>query len=436
MLLARAAGNREGAGRAGAALVGSNPVPAIQAKLAINQPGDEFEREADHISEQVMRMPEPRPALCACAGTCPKCRRGQSDAEHSIQAKRLPTGGAGAVVAPPIVHQVLDSSGQSLDPGTRRFMEQRFGYDFGRIRIHANTAAAKSADAVQARAYTVGAHIVFGAGRYAPSDTAGRLLLAHELVHTLQQGAVADSVAHPSAGPAPSLARTLQRQPAPQGPQPCPPGQWRLGPSLPCAPRVLPGRQCPLGEVKLSPDAPCVPLRSRPELLPGKLHLDPTLGTGLGVNPRSCQYSVHYTNVRRVNCIETWRNSHSGANPPEELCGAGLVYDIDSVSATDPACPLEGQVLEEKVTADRGCTVIPFQWKEGSCVIGPGGKLTACQDVYSLCMPPRATQFVDGCTEVLTQKTLIGGQLAETHTITFDLDRNAQGGCKGSVSRT
>src|SRR5579863_5788611 len=221
LMRARAAGNREGDGRAGAALTGLNPVPAIQAKLAINQPGDEFEREADHISGQVMRMPEPRHAPCGCGGTCAKCRGGGSDAKHSIQAKRLPAGGTGAAVAPPIVHQVLDSSGQPLDPGTRGFMEQRFGHDFGRIRIHADTTAAQSAEAVQAQAYTTGAHIVFGAGRYAPSDAGGRLLLAHELVHTLQQGAAADSATGSSADPAPSLAHTLQRQPAPEESQPC-----------------------------------------------------------------------------------------------------------------------------------------------------------------------------------------------------------------------
>jgi len=71
-------------------------------------------------------------------------------------------------------------------------MEQRFGHDFSRVRIHADGAAERSARDVGARAYTVGHDIVFGGGGYAPSTPHGRLLLAHELTHTVQQSAGAD----------------------------------------------------------------------------------------------------------------------------------------------------------------------------------------------------------------------------------------------------
>ena len=67
-------------------------------------------------------------------------------------------------------------------------MESQFGYDFSRVRIHADAAAAESALAVNALAYTVGRDIVFAAGRYAPATPAGRGLLAHELTHVVQQG--------------------------------------------------------------------------------------------------------------------------------------------------------------------------------------------------------------------------------------------------------
>jgi hypothetical protein len=81
-------------------------------------------------------------------------------------------------------------------------MEPRFGRDFGDVRVHADGAAATSADAVAAQAYTVGQHIVFGAGRYAPSTPAGAHLLAHELTHTIQQRAAASSIQNMSiAGP-------------------------------------------------------------------------------------------------------------------------------------------------------------------------------------------------------------------------------------------
>ena len=64
---------------------------------------------------------------------------------------------------PQIVHGVLESSGQALDHASRNFFEPRFGHDFSSIRVHADSRAADSARAVDARAYTVGHHIVFGA---------------------------------------------------------------------------------------------------------------------------------------------------------------------------------------------------------------------------------------------------------------------------------
>ena len=67
-------------------------------------------------------------------------------------------------------------------------MEPRFGHDFSRVRIHVDGAAADSARAVGAHAYTLGQHIVFGAGQYHPQTDAGRRLLAHELTHVVQQG--------------------------------------------------------------------------------------------------------------------------------------------------------------------------------------------------------------------------------------------------------
>jgi hypothetical protein len=112
---------------------------------------------------------------CVC-GTCAACRK-----------KAESIGARGSAGVPPIVQDVLHSPGHPLDLATRGFFESRFGHDFGRVRVHADQPAAESARDVDAMAYTVGTHVVFGAGRYAPASTVGLRLLAHELAHVVQQ---------------------------------------------------------------------------------------------------------------------------------------------------------------------------------------------------------------------------------------------------------
>ncbi|TFW31749.1 eCIS core domain-containing protein [Massilia horti] len=96
-----------------------------------------------------------------------------------------------------LVDQVLSSPGQALDASTRAFMERRFGYDFSQVRVHTGPAAAQSAQAIDAAAYTTGRDLVFNTGEYSPQTSAGRHLLAHELAHVVQQstGAVSGRAA-------------------------------------------------------------------------------------------------------------------------------------------------------------------------------------------------------------------------------------------------
>lgn len=129
---------------------------------------------------------------CACGGECGKCRSKRPDEGQGLmRARRGGSRDADEQHAPPIVEQVLRSPGAPLDPADRTFFEQRFGHDFGRVRVHTDVRAAESARAVDARAYTVGQDVVFGAGQYAPGAEEGRRLLAHELTHVVQQHSAA-----------------------------------------------------------------------------------------------------------------------------------------------------------------------------------------------------------------------------------------------------
>jgi hypothetical protein len=92
----------------------------------------------------------------------------------------------------------MPSSGRPLEQPFRSSMERRFGHDFSRVRIYADSEAGRAADSVNAAAFTIGQNIVFGGGRFAPATHTGNRLLAHELAHTVQQR---NAVAGPSLGP-------------------------------------------------------------------------------------------------------------------------------------------------------------------------------------------------------------------------------------------
>ncbi|HJP67229.1 MAG TPA: DUF4157 domain-containing protein, partial [Actinomycetota bacterium] len=94
---------------------------------------------------------------------------------------------AAVSAVPAMVQDVIRSPGHSLDPGVRSRMELGLGHDFSRVRVHADPRAHQAAAAVDALAYSVGPHVVFGAGQYAPETPAGTRLLAHELAHVAQQ---------------------------------------------------------------------------------------------------------------------------------------------------------------------------------------------------------------------------------------------------------
>jgi len=160
----------------------------LQAKLTINEPGDQYEHEADRVAEQVMRMPDPAIRLqrkCGCGGSAMSADSCEECASTKVQ--RHAAGDGVRARAPAIVHDVLRSAGLTLDGSTRAFFENRFQRNFSDVRIHTDGRAADSAAAVNALAYTVGRHVVFGSGQFAPSTNRGRQLLAHELTHVIQQ---------------------------------------------------------------------------------------------------------------------------------------------------------------------------------------------------------------------------------------------------------
>jgi uncharacterized protein DUF4157 len=154
---------------------------------------------------------------CACGGTlgptgeCEACRK------KRLQRKSTNTGvePQNDSKVPRIVHEVLRSPGQPLDAETRAFMEPRFGHDFSDVRVHTNSKATESAQAVNALAYTVGRDVVFGAGQYTIETSVGKRLLAHELTHVVQQNHIRNSSVQAKLGVGPTekaLGRLAEQQ--------------------------------------------------------------------------------------------------------------------------------------------------------------------------------------------------------------------------------
>jgi hypothetical protein len=131
-------------------------------QLAISEPGDPLEQEADRLADQVVQPGQP---------LAPSDHNDRPDAEGRRQAPTSQPSG----------------SGNGLEAADQRFFEARFHHDFASVRVHADGEAGESARTLHARAYTLGSQVFFAPGQYRPGTTAGRRLLAHELSHVIQQ---------------------------------------------------------------------------------------------------------------------------------------------------------------------------------------------------------------------------------------------------------
>ncbi len=142
----------------------------IQTRPKIGPVDDVYEREADRIADRVLNMSDSSIPI----------EQDQTSAIEGLQ--RVRTGSNRISESSPDIQLNL-SGGRPLSPATRRFMEPRFGADFGHVRLHTNQQAQQTASQIQARAFTYSNHIWLGKG----AGEQNRNLMAHELVHVIQQ---------------------------------------------------------------------------------------------------------------------------------------------------------------------------------------------------------------------------------------------------------
>jgi hypothetical protein len=245
---------------------------AVQPKLSVSQPDDPYEKEADNVADTVMRMPDPvaappikrdeglqlkeeeeqhavQPKLASqiSAVQCKEeeheevvqaklmsCiqRQGSGfESATSMEADNYPDGmlsrkplqnistsiiqrsGRGPPAADTSFEQNLMSSkggGSALPETTRSFMESRFSSSFEGVRIHTGSTAQTLSRSINAQAFTHGNDIYFNSGKFSPDTAAGGHLLAHELTHTIQQGASKPAAANTSVSRKPIIQRSAE----------------------------------------------------------------------------------------------------------------------------------------------------------------------------------------------------------------------------------
>jgi hypothetical protein len=165
----------------------------VQAKLTIGQPGDKYEREADRVAKEVMRrIHNPQSDIV----------QGQSLLEEEDEHLRRKPSLQGQIIS---LHSVSPGDGQTVSPNleaairhargggealpesVRLPMEQAFGADFSKVKVHNSAESDCLNCSLSARAFTTGQEIFFRQREYTPESQKGQEILAHELAHVIQQ---------------------------------------------------------------------------------------------------------------------------------------------------------------------------------------------------------------------------------------------------------
>ncbi|WP_341527209.1 DUF4157 domain-containing protein [Nostoc sp. UHCC 0302] len=165
--------------------------PVVQTKLTIGEPGDKYEQEADRVAAQVVNQIN-APVFQQAGQSQPIHREKLQEEEKELQMKpmlQLRSGKVGMAAAPDVEASIQQArgGGQPLADSIREPMEQAFGADFSRVKIHTDSRADQLNQSIQAKAFTTRQDIFFRQGVYEPGSRGGQELLAHELTHVVQQ---------------------------------------------------------------------------------------------------------------------------------------------------------------------------------------------------------------------------------------------------------
>ncbi|MGF2039752.1 MAG: DUF4157 domain-containing protein [Nostoc sp. CmiVER01] len=175
-------------------LLASRSATQVQAKLTIGEPGDKYEQEADSVAREVVQQIN-APAV---SGQSQAVQRQMPEDKDDLQMRSIvqhvTDGGMAASADVEVGIKRARGGGQPLADSIREPMEQAFGADFSRVKVHTNAQADQLNQSIQAKAFTTGQDVFFRQGEYQPGSRGGQELIAHELTHVVQQDGEARSV--------------------------------------------------------------------------------------------------------------------------------------------------------------------------------------------------------------------------------------------------
>jgi hypothetical protein len=160
----------------------------LQPSLKVSSPSDSSEVEAVNVAKRIMRAPVSDNSVHYSQSGAGKIFRLQ----NNLQREKIQRKGTGVpAVSPELQSKIQGSSseGSPLPSGVKSFMEPRFKADFSNVKVHTSEKSARMNAQLSAKAFTVGNNIFFGKDQFRPEHDEGKELIAHELTHTIQQGA-------------------------------------------------------------------------------------------------------------------------------------------------------------------------------------------------------------------------------------------------------
>lgn len=197
--------------------------PVIQTKIGIGAKNDPYERQADQMADQITRQTKSPDSKAECAecghepgkspvvnpvnlqkkeaeGACPECAAKQDEnplaGPESIQKKESNSGGTASTNKPAsganaasVENNMVSSKGdgKKMNGALKNEMESGFGRDFSDVTIHTDQESVEMNQQLGSQAFAYGNDIYFNSGKFDPSSSEGKWLLAHELTHTVQQ---------------------------------------------------------------------------------------------------------------------------------------------------------------------------------------------------------------------------------------------------------